>query len=87
MKIQPGWWVGNKKREVWEARKHGGLVVSGARGAICIGVRGPRVCELGPRGCQAAGDTFLRRPLGAIPRALPNWQWVVPTRHIYRVPF
>jgi len=36
--------VGNKNREVWEARKHGGLVVSGARGAICIGgLRTPRL--------------------------------------------
>ena len=34
----------NKKREVWEARKRGGLVVSGAGRGICIGgSRTPRL--------------------------------------------
>jgi len=49
----------NKKREVWEVRKHGGLVVSGAGRGICIrSSRTPQV-ELGPRSCQATGETFL----------------------------
>lgn len=44
MKFPLGWWVGNKKREVWEARKRGGLVVSGAGRGICIGgSRTPRL--------------------------------------------
>ena len=54
-----------------------------------MGVHGPRVCELGPRGCPAAGYTFLRYPPRCVspprsdnPPALPNWQWVVPTRHL-----
>ena len=37
---------------VWRSRGLGGVYVSG--------VHGPRVSELGPRDCQAAGDTFLR---------------------------
>ena len=50
----------NEKREVWEERKHGGLVVLGAGRGICIGSsRTPQV-ELGPRSCQATGETFLR---------------------------
>jgi len=60
MKAELGWWAGNKKREVWEARKHGGLVVLGAGRGICIrSSRTPQV-ELGPRSCQATGETFLR---------------------------
>ena len=41
----------NKKREVWEARKRGSLVVLGGRRGICIGVPRSRVSELEPRGC------------------------------------
>ena len=86
-----GGWV-TKNARFWEQRRHGGLIVSELREVYVLGVHGPRVCELEPRGCQAACDTFLRRPPwygshppGAIPCALPNWQWVVPTRHIGQI--
>ena len=78
----------NKKREVWEARKHGGLVVSGAGRGICIrSSRTPQV-ELGPAVAKLPAKPFsavfrdAALPPCAIPRALPNWQWVVPTRHL-----
>ena len=50
----------NEKRQMWEARKHGGLVVLGAGRGICIGSSRTPQIELGPRGCQATGETFLR---------------------------
>jgi len=91
---EAGWWVDSEERELWKARKNGDLVDAGAGRGICTGGPGtPRVSwDLALAEQPAIYTSFLRRPPrfgshppSAIPDALPNWQWVASTRHLYRV--
>jgi len=92
-----GGWVGNKEHEksrTWEIKnascgKDGDLEVWEQKRTIVVRVCGPCVQEPWPRTGPATCHTFFRRPprhcislSGRVLRALPNWQWVVPTRHL-----
>jgi len=96
-RVGTGGRVGNAEREKLRTReiknascgKDGDLEVGGSRQrTIIVRIRGPCVLELGPRTGPATGHIFFRQPprhcrclSGRNLCTLPNWQWVVPTRH------
>ena len=70
-----GWWVGKQR-----TRAVASLEASNSQecdGPICAGAMASRA-----RTRPSPDQTFFPPPPRQIPRALPNWQWVVPTLHL-----